>query len=299
MNYSRLKIQNHITFIGDEFIITYTKEIADLEVLIMKKRVISALVALAIIIPLIFTGGTPFNIGVYIFSIIGLKEFLDIKATKKTLPIFIQLIAYIFMTLIILVDKTANMMFTLDYRVLVALFMAFLIPTIFYHERSKYSVNDAFYMIGGLLFLSISMSLLILIRSKSLEMLIFLLLIPMVTDTFAYIGGNLIGQHKLLEDISPKKTIEGMIVGTLMGVFISAMYYHTVIDVEFSKINLLLICTFLSVLGQLGDLVFSAIKRYFGKKDFSNIMPGHGGVLDRLDSIIFVILGFMFFMNFM
>jgi phosphatidate cytidylyltransferase len=52
---------------------------------------------------------------------------------------------------------------------------------------------------------------------------------------------------------------------------------------------------FLSVLGQLGDLTFSAIKRYFGKKDFSNIMPGHGGILDRLDSSIFVLLGFLFF----
>ena len=54
---------------------------------------------------------------------------------------------------------------------------------------------------------------------------------------------------------------------------------------------------FLSILGQYGDLVFSAIKRYYGKKDFSNIMPGHGGILDRFDSIIFVILGFMFFIT--
>ena len=54
---------------------------------------------------------------------------------------------------------------------------------------------------------------------------------------------------------------------------------------------------FLSIIAQFGDLVFSAIKRYFGKKDFSNIMPGHGGILDRLDSIIFVALGFMFFIS--
>lgn len=265
----------------------------------MKKRVISALVALAIIIPLICVGGTAFNVGVYIISVIALKEFMDMKAVKKPLPIFIQLIAYIFMTLIILVDKKVDMFFTLDYRILTSLFMAFLLPTIFYHERTKYSINDSFYTIGGLLFLSISMSLLVLVRSISLELLVFLLLIPMITDIFAYVGGMLIGKHKLLEEISPKKTVEGMVVGTLMGVFVSAMYYHTVIDVEFSKLWLLVICTFLSVLGQLGDLVFSAIKRHFGKKDFSNLMPGHGGILDRLDSIIFVILGFMFFINLM
>lgn len=266
----------------------------------MKKRVISALIALAIVIPLIIKGGVYYNIGVYVLSIMALKEFLDIKSVKKSLPIFIQLIAYIFMTLIILVDaKMTTTTFTFDYRILVALFMSFLIPTIFYHERSKYSINDAFYMIGGLMFLSISMSILILIRNIDLNILVFLLLIPMATDIFAYVSGSLIGKTKLLENVSPKKTVEGMIVGTLMGVFIGSMYYHTVINVEFSKINLLLICTFLSILGQLGDLVFSAIKRYFGKKDFSNLMPGHGGILDRLDSIIFVILGYMFFIGLM
>ena len=264
----------------------------------MKIRVISAIVALAIVIPLILTGGMAYNVGVYIISMLALKEFLDIKIVKKQLPIFIQLIAYIFMTLIMLVDENiSSSVFSLDYRILSALFMAFLIPTVLYHEREKYSVNDAFYLIGGIVFLSISMSLLILVRNVSLNLLIFLLLIPMITDTFAYITGCLIGRHKLLEKISPKKTIEGMIGGTIMGVFISAMFYHTVINPEFSKIYLLMICTFLSILGQYGDLVFSAIKRYFGKKDFSNLMPGHGGILDRLDSIIFVLLGFMFFIN--
>lgn len=264
----------------------------------MKKRIISAIIALAIVIPLIVVGGVAFNIGVYIISLVALKELLDTKASKKQIPIFIQLIAYIFMTIILISNsKDISNVFTLDYRILAALFMAFLIPTVFYHERSKYSINDAFFLIGSLLFLGISMSLLILVRSINLNLLIFLLLIPMATDIFAYVTGMLIGKHKLLEEISPKKTIEGMVGGTLMGVFIGAMFHHSVIDPTFSKIEILLICTFLSLLGQYGDLVFSAIKRYFGKKDFSNLMPGHGGILDRLDSIIFVLLGFMFFIN--
>lgn len=264
----------------------------------MKTRIISAIIALAIIIPLMLNGGAIFNLGVYVISILALKEFLDIKSTKKQIPIFIQLIAYIFITILIAFNsKDLSNVFTLDYRILAALFMAFLIPTVFYHERSKYSINDAFYLIGGLLFLGISMSLLILVRSLDLNLLIFLLLIPMVTDIFAYITGMLIGKNKLLEEISPKKTVEGMVGGTIMGVFISAMFYHTVIDPTFSKVELVAICTFLSLLGQYGDLVFSAIKRYFGKKDFSNLIPGHGGILDRLDSIIFVLLGFMYFIT--
>ena len=264
----------------------------------MKTRIISGIIALAIIIPLILTGGLIFNLGVYVISILALKEFLDVKSTKKQIPIFIQLIAYIFITILIAFNsKDLSNVFTLDYRVLSALFMSFLIPTVFYHEQSKYSINDAFYLIGGLLFLGISMSLLILVRSIDLNLLIFLLIIPMVTDIFAYITGMLIGKHQLLKEISPKKTVEGMIGGTIMGVFVGAMFYHTLVDPLFPKIELLAICTFLSVLGQYGDLVFSAIKRYFGKKDFSNLIPGHGGILDRLDSIIFVLLGFMFFIT--
>ena len=71
----------------------------------------------------------------------------------------------------------------------------------------------------------------------------------------------------------------------------------TVFNSKTSLIIVILMSLFLSILGQYGDLVFSAIKRYYGKKDFSNIMPGHGGILDRFDSIIFVILGFMFFIT--
>jgi phosphatidate cytidylyltransferase len=119
-------------------------------------------------------------------------------------------------------------------------------------------------------------------------------MISIITDTFAFVGGKFIGKHKLIEVVSPKKTIEGMIVGTLMGTFIGSTFYLTVINSSNNVYLVILVTMFLSILGQFGDLAFSAIKRYFGKKDFSNIMPGHGGVLDRLDSIIFIMLAYLF-----
>ena len=86
-----------------------------------------------------------------------------------------------------------------------------------------------------------------------------------------------------------------MIGGTIFGVLFATVFFNVVIDSQMPLYVIILMTLFLSILGQFGDLVFSSIKRYFGKKDFSNIMPGHGGIIDRFDSIIFVLLGFMFF----
>jgi phosphatidate cytidylyltransferase len=118
-----------------------------------------------------------------------------------------------------------------------------------------------------------------------------------MSDTFAYLTGILIGKTKLIESISPKKTWEGTIGGTVLGVFISSMFYITVIKPDINIYQIIFITTFLSILGQFGDLFFSDIKRYYNKKDFSNLIPGHGGILDRMDSIIFVLLGVMFFIT--
>ena len=122
-------------------------------------------------------------------------------------------------------------------------------------------------------------------------------MITIVTDSYAYFIGRLIGKHKLLEEISPKKTWEGTIGGSIMSTFICTVYYITVINPQISILKIIFTVLFLSIIGQFGDLFFSAIKRLFGIKDFSNIMPGHGGILDRLDSIIFVMLAFTFFIN--
>ena len=263
----------------------------------MKTRIISALIALLIFIPIFIRGGIIFDIAVFILAVLGLKEFLEIKKSKKEMPFFIEFISYISLGLIIFFNSSNNNLLSVDYRMIAGLFLTFLIPTVLYHDRSLYSINDAFYLIGGVFFLGVSFSLFSLLRNEGIEILLYLLLISIFTDTFAYFVGMLIVKNKLLEDISPKKTIEGMIGGTVLSVIIASNFYYTVIDSSLQLYIIIFMTTFLSIIGQFGDLVFSAIKRYYGKKDFSNIMPGHGGILDRLDSIIFVALGFMFFIS--
>ncbi len=263
----------------------------------MKTRIISAIVALLIFIPIFIKGGMIFDVAVFVLAVLGLKEFLDVKKSKKEMPFFIEFISYISLGLIIFFNSSNNYMLSVDYRMIAGLFLTFLVPTVLYHDRSLYSINDAFYLIGGVFFLGISFSLFTLLRNEGMEILLYLLLISIFTDTFAYFVGMLIGKNKLLENISPKKTIEGMIGGTVLSVIIASNFYYTVIDSSLPLYIIVFMTTFLSIIGQFGDLVFSAIKRYYGKKDFSNIMPGHGGILDRLDSIIFVALGFMFFIS--
>ena len=99
----------------------------------------------------------------------------------------------------------------------------------------------------------------------------------------------------MCKEISPNKTVEGSIIGSLVGTIIATLFYYYFIgDMH---LGILMPFTFiLTIFGQVGDLFFSSIKRYYNIKDFSNIIPGHGGILDRLDSLLFVVLGFLLYM---
>ena len=264
----------------------------------MGKRILSAIMMLLIFIPIFVIGGNLYNAAIYIVSLLALAEFISVKNSKKEIPLVIRILSFIAYSFLIFSNvDSSSMIFSIDYRILSGIFFIFLIPTLIYHNRSLYSINDAFYLIGGILFFGISFSLMIVVRNISLNVLVYLFLIAIFSDTYAYITGSLIGSRKLLEVVSPTKTIEGLIGGIFFGTFVPTMYYITVIDSQFNLLLLVFITLFLSVLGHLGDLSFSLIKRYFDKKDFSNLIPGHGGILDRFDSIIFILLGFMFFVN--
>ena len=264
----------------------------------MKQRIISAAVATAIFIPVFLMGGITFNIAFYILTILGLKEFMKVKEKEKKFPDFIRLIAYIMISILYFGCTLTNKMnFSFDYRMIAGLFLTLLLPVVLYHNDKVYNIKDAFYLLGGVLFLGFSMSLFYMYRSISLKLVLFLFLITILTDTYAYFGGMLIGKNKLLEVISPKKTWEGTIIGSLVGTFVCTVFYITLINQSAPIFAVAIIVLFLSLIGQFGDLFFSAIKRKYNVKDFSNIMPGHGGILDRLDSIIFVMLAFTFFLN--
>ena len=132
------------------------------------------------------------------------------------------------------------------------------------------------------------------LRIRQLELGRELILLPLVvaftSDAFALFAGMLFGKHKLAPELSPKKTVEGS-VGGFVGAIICTLLYGLVLQVAFDcQVNFLLLILYGGVgsaISQLGDLSFSYIKRQYHLKDFGNIFPGHGGVLDRFDSVIF------------
>jgi len=264
----------------------------------MKTRILSAVIMFAIFIPVLLVGGEVFALASGLIGCFALYELIHLKVKEKSVPFLTKALAYLATVYIIFSNYTSqDIIFSVDYRLLCLLIFIFLIPIVLVGNNKKYSFQDGLYLLGATLLVGFSFNLLILIRNYSLETLIYLFLITIITDTFAMLTGMYIGRHKLCPEISPKKTIEGLIGGTIMGVFVAFMFYITVINPSVSYLSLFIVTISLSLIGQLGDLVFSQVKRYYEVKDFSNLIPGHGGVLDRLDSIIFVVLMYTLFIT--
>lgn len=130
---------------------------------------------------------------------------------------------------------------------------------------------------------------------------VFVLIITFMGDAFAYFCGRLFGKHKLAPRVSPKKTWEGAIGSFFLTAGLAIALHFIMLDgnVKWDWYVTGIIGAFLMAVGVLGDLAFSAIKRFFNIKDFSNFIPGHGGILDRVDSLIFTSLAFYLVCEFM
>lgn len=257
----------------------------------MKKRILSAIVMLAIVIPVVWWGGDIFRLGVGVVSILALKEILDLKKSHHELPILVELVTVISLLFLVLAEYDGySIMFGITYRGIAILLLSLLGLSVFYDEK-KYTATDALFLIGAVVLLGTAFNAMILARMTDLYLFIYLILIFIFTDTFAMLVGMAFGRHKLIPKVSPKKTVEGSVLGSIIGTVVASLFYHFFVSpVTFSVI---LATLGLSVIGQIGDLMFSKIKRENNIKDFSNLIPGHGGILDRLDSTIAIMLGFL------
>lgn len=258
----------------------------------MRQRIISAILMIIICVPFLILGGVYFKIFASILAEMCLYELLKYK---KNIPISLKIISYLFLGFLLLGREKIGI--SLEHCILLFI-LTYLFTLVFVNDSKSYNYNDAFFLIGIIVFFGISFQSIIEIRMQNLYKILYLLCISIITDSFALFFGKSIGKHKLAPSISPNKTIEGFIGGSFMGTVVATTFYRIAIGNTIDIILVILLTFLLSVIGQLGDLTKSSIKRTLEIKDFSNLIPGHGGVLDRLDSLIFISLSYLLLSRF-
>ena len=258
----------------------------------MKKRVISAIIMVSVFIPFLILGG---NWYLVLGSVLGILSLWELIRLEKNVPAYMQFLCYMLCLILILYKHESTYYYDIvSFPIITSLFFIFSFSVIISGNLKKYSYKDGLWLYIMVLMIGIMFNSFIKIRFIGLYDVIYCLLIATMTDTFALFGGNFFGKTKLCKDISPNKTIEGSIVGTICGTVIGSLFYIYLIGGK--AIPIVILLTFvLSIFGQFGDLFFSSIKREHKIKDFSNIIPGHGGILDRLDSLLFIIVGYLLY----
>ncbi|MBR5542953.1 MAG: phosphatidate cytidylyltransferase [Oscillospiraceae bacterium] len=256
----------------------------------MLTRIISAIVAIAVFIGVVyFLPPVCFTLTVAAVMAIAAYEITLGSGIVRNKPLGIISCAFAaIVPLFIGFPMLEKYLFAVAFAGLVLFFCAWLAQ---YGKVSLVMVLSSFF--GGVV-LPLLFSMILKIRAVPHGE--FWILFPFVaawmTDTGAYFSGFFFGKHKLCENISPKKTVEGAIGGTVVCIF-SLIAFGMIMEKSFgADINITLLAIgalVLSVLAQVGDLSFSIIKREYNIKDYGKLMPGHGGVLDRFDSTMFTI----------
>ena len=253
----------------------------------MQQRVIWGAIALAIFLPFLLMGGLPFQFFVGLLAMIGVAEMLRMKRLEFfSVEGVLAMLAALVLTVpldnylsFLPVDASLSV-----YSLIVFLILAGTVLS------STYSFDDATYPIAASFYVGIGFHNLVTARMDGLDKVVLALFIVWATDIGAYMIGRQFGKHKLLPKVSPNKTIEGSLGGILAAVLVGAafMLFDKSVYAPHSFLVMLVLIILFSIFGQFGDLVESAIKRYFGVKDSGKLIPGHGGILDRFDSMIFV-----------
>jgi phosphatidate cytidylyltransferase len=256
----------------------------------MKQRILTAVLAAAIFLPFVIYGELPFTIFVYLLASIALYELLKMKnISLASIP---GLVSLLILWVLLIPNSYIKILDGVSFsKSEFALLALLLLLTYTVVTKNKFTFDDVGFVVIAIFYLGIGFYFLIETRNLSpggLELVFYALILIWVTDSGAYFVGRAMGKNKLWPEISPNKTIEGAVGGVLFAV-IFAWVYHYFTGVLDNYIIVTFMTIFLSVFGQIGDLVESALKRQYQVKDSGTILPGHGGILDRFDSLLFVL----------
>ena len=257
----------------------------------MLKRIISSLVLIPLVTAILVFGNKYLvDIAISIIAIMSLYEYFnsypDAKEKKE-----IHIIGYIAAVLIAFIHiiPEGYVLYLIGAIIPVSILILFSQVIL---TNMKYNIKDISTTFFGICYIVIFLMFLSIIRETENGKITiwFVFLAAWGTDIFAYFVGRKIGKHKFSK-ISPNKSIEGCIAGiagSIMCMLIYAVICNNFMNCNFNYWIITIIAVILSIIGQIGDFAASSIKRYNQIKDFSNLIPGHGGMLDRIDSVIFI-----------
>ena len=263
----------------------------------MKIRVLTGAMILAVILPILFFSEYiiyPIALGIFcaaalyeVFGVIGVKKQYSIVIPSYVLAFCLPFLVFFAPEL----NRVGYLYFLFGALVIFMMYL-FCIMVLKKGKISYAKIAEIFMLV---VYVTTSFTALSLVRYlNNGKFMLFLVFIgSWVTDTFAYLTGTLIGKHKLIPEVSPKKTVEGAIGGTVSAVLFFLLYGFIVQSVTGGEVKanylvLAIYAVILAVIAQIGDLLASLIKREYNTKDYGSLLPGHGGIMDRFDSVMSV-----------
>ncbi len=249
----------------------------------MKNRLIGGSIVGIITLITLFAGGLVSAIILTIVSIIGIKEILGVYGLEKSSFSILDYIATVLLYSLIYINKTQFIMPLI-------LVLLLIILSVYVCKFPKYKDVDVMRTFFAFIYAAVLLSFVLRIRSMEAGLLLafFVLISSWINDIFAYFVGSAIGKHKFSPKVSPNKSVEGF-VGGVLGAGLVGFLFGVVFknSIPFSTVYCALIAAMGAIPAVIGDLAASAIKRDNEIKDYSNLIPGHGGIIDRIDSILF------------
>ncbi len=254
------------------------------------KRIITAIVMIAVFIPvLLFSDTLLFPIVISIMGAVAAFEILYIRKLHQKIYLLIPSVLLAVACPLVSGTDWFKVFTSRSYNFLIIAFPVYLMYMLFVGVacNRKVSFNDILYTIVSVSYVSFAMFTIPFIRAGSPYNYLLLIICPCVADIFALYGGSKFGKKKLCPAVSPKKTLAGFMFGLLGGAVGAALFNIAIMLLIDSQFNILKVIAGVGIAfaGQYGDLIASMMKRSSNAKDFGNIFPGHGGIMDRFDSI--------------
>ncbi|MBQ6834701.1 MAG: phosphatidate cytidylyltransferase [Lachnospiraceae bacterium] len=252
----------------------------------LKTRVISGIILIIFMLLITILGGNTFSFTMATLSLGGLYELYHCaKLEKTTLAICGYAMTVAFWTI--------NLTISDKYNFLMSILTMTMLSVVYVIQFRIYKLDEVVliffgydYLIGMFYFLQK-----VRISENGIGLMLLLIIGTWGCDTCAYFTGRLLGKRKLASVLSPKKTVEGAVGGVvgavLLGIICSYVFPRLIVSNIPSSIFCVMVCFTISIVSQFGDLTASAIKRNFAVKDYGKLIPGHGGILDRFDSLMF------------